>query len=61
MKRCPTAFLLALALAAAARTATAQAIPDNPEKLVFKPIQFQPPVAAEHRVLLKNGMVVYIA
>ena len=39
----------------------APAIPDRPEKLVFKPIQFQPPAARDHRVVLKNGMVVYIA
>ena len=41
--------------------APAPAIPDRPEKLVFKPIQFQPPAARDHRVVLKNGMVVYIA
>ena len=46
---------------APAAVAPAQAIPDRPEKLVFKPIQFQPPAAREHRVVLKNGMVVYIA
>ncbi len=62
MKRCPIALLLPLvALVAAAGTAVAQAIPDSPEKLVFQPIRFEPPAAADHRVLLKNGMVVFIA
>ncbi len=37
------------------------AIPDRPDKLVFKPLQFQPPVARDYRVVLRNGMVVYIA
>jgi len=54
----PTLALLALLVAA---PAAAQAIPDHPDKLVFQPIAFQPPVAKDHRVALKNGMVVYIA
>jgi predicted Zn-dependent peptidase len=37
------------------------AIPDRPEKLVFQPLQYTPPAAKDHRVVLKNGMVVYIA
>jgi predicted Zn-dependent peptidase len=41
--------------------ALAQQVVDNPEKLSFKPIAFEPPKAAEARVVLKNGMVVYIA
>jgi predicted Zn-dependent peptidase len=50
------------ASAAAPRPAAqAPAIPDRPEQLVFKPIQFQPPSARDHRVVLKNGMVVFIA
>ena len=60
MTRTATAALLLLALLPAA-PALAQAIPDNPDKLVFQPIAFQPPVAKDHRVVLKNGMVVYIA
>ncbi len=39
----------------------AQAIPDNPEKLVFKPIVYTPPAAKDFRVVLQNGMVVYVA
>jgi zinc protease len=59
MTRTATAALLALAILPA--TAVAQAIPDNPDKLLFKPIAFQPPAAKDYRVVLKNGMVVYIA
>jgi len=60
MTRTATAALLLLA-ALSATPALAQAIPDNPDKLVFQPIAFQPPVAKDYRVVLKNGMVVYIA
>ena len=60
MTRTATAALLLLALLPSA-PAVAQAIPDHPDKLVFQPIAFQPPVAKDHRVVLKNGMVVYIA
>jgi len=60
MTRPATAALLLLALLPAA-PAVAQAIPDNPEKLVFQPIVFRPPVAKDYRVVLKNGMVVTIA
>ena len=60
MTRAATAALLALTLLPAA-PAAAQAIPDHPDRLAFQPIAFQPPVAKDHRVVLKNGMVVYIA
>jgi zinc protease len=60
MTRATLAALLVTALLPA-RLATAQAVPDDPEKLVFQPIAFQPPVAKDYRVVLKNGMVVYIA
>lgn len=60
MTRTATAALLVAALLPAA-PAAAQAIPDHPDKLVFQPIAFQPPVARDHRVVLKNGMVVYVA
>lgn len=39
----------------------AQEIPARPEALTFKPIAYTPPVAKDHRVVLKNGMVVFIA
>jgi predicted Zn-dependent peptidase len=60
MTRAATAALLSLALLPAA-PAAAQAIPDHPNKLVFQPIAYEPPAAKDHRVVLKNGMVVYIA
>lgn len=60
MTRSTTAALLALALLPAA-PAAAQAIPDHPDELTFQPLQFEPPVAKDHRVVLKNGMVVYVA
>jgi predicted Zn-dependent peptidase len=60
MTRTATAFLLAATLLPAA-PAAAQAIPDHPDKLSFQPIAFQAPVAKDHRVVLKNGMVVFIA
>jgi zinc protease len=55
-----------LALAAAisaglALPAAAQPIPDHPDRLTFKPINFTVPRASDHRASLKNGMVVYIA
>lgn len=60
MTRAATAAVLAVTLLPAA-PAAAQAIPDHPDKLAFQPIAFQPPVAKDHRMVLKNGMVVYIA
>ncbi len=38
----------------------AQPIPERPEKLVFKTMDFQPPRAKELRTTLKNGVPVYI-
>jgi len=52
-------LLLLAALQAA--PAPAPAIPETPDKLVFKPLAYTPPRASDHRVVLKNGMVVYIA
>jgi zinc protease len=59
MNRSTTALLLAALLPAV--PAAAQPIPDHPDKLTFPPLAFQPPVARDYRVVLKNGMVVYIA
>ncbi|MFN8012162.1 MAG: pitrilysin family protein [Holophagaceae bacterium] len=53
------ASALALALAAAI-PASAQAIPDRPEKLAFKPIQYAVPKAKDFRVKLKNGITAYV-
>jgi zinc protease len=58
MNRATAALLLALLPAV---PAAAQAIPDHPDKLVFQPIAYEPPVAKDYRVVLKDGMVVYIA
>jgi predicted Zn-dependent peptidase len=56
----PIAGLL-LAAAVQAAPAPAQSIPAHPDALVFEPIAYTPPRAADHRVVLKNGMVVFIA
>ena len=61
MKRLLVPCLALAAVAAPAAPARAQAIPDSPDKLTFPPIVFQPPRAQDHRVVLKNGMVVFIA
>jgi predicted Zn-dependent peptidase len=54
--------LIAVGLSICAPAALlAQGIPDHPEKLRFKPIAFEPPSPKDHRVVLKNGMVVFIA
>jgi predicted Zn-dependent peptidase len=56
------ALLAAAGLAlAAAGPAAAQPIPDHPDQLAFQPIAFEPPSAKDHRVVLRNGMVVFIA
>jgi zinc protease len=49
-----------LALTHAASLASAQAIPDNPEKLTYAPLAYTPPAAKDYRVVLKNGIVAYI-
>ena len=51
---------LPLALALAASPAPAQEIPAHPDELTFEPIVFEPPKAADHRHVLKNGMVVFM-
>ncbi|HXY39194.1 MAG TPA: insulinase family protein, partial [Vicinamibacteria bacterium] len=62
MKRAIPGLALSLAAAAAIAEPPASApIPDRPDQLVFKPIEFQPPLARDHRVVLRNGMVVFIA
>lgn len=61
-RRIPSrASLLAFAAGlACASPMPAQAIPDRPEKLVFKPVQFSVPKAKEHRVKLRNGITAYL-
>jgi zinc protease len=51
---------LAVSLAAVAPLAFAQPIPAKPDQLKFAPISYTPPKAADHRVVLKNGMVVFV-
>ena len=60
MKRALAVITAALATLSA-RPAAAQAIPDHPDKLSFRPIAFTPPSAKDYRVVLKNGMIVFIA
>jgi zinc protease len=55
------ALLAAVLWSGLAASAVAQPIPDNPEKLTFKPIDFTPPRARDYRAPLKNGMVAYVA
>ena len=58
--RARIAALFVTAALGVAGPASAQ-IPDHPDKLVFQPIAYTPPDARAHRVVLKNGMVVFIA
>jgi zinc protease len=52
---------LTLVLGLLASPLLAQPIPASPDQLVFKPLVFNPPSAKDHRVVLRNGMVVFIA
>ncbi len=57
--------LLAIAAAAGILLAVpcavpAAEIPDRPEKLVFPPLNYEPPSAAKFRVALKSGPVAYV-
>ncbi len=51
---------IGLPLVLASSFTAAQTMADHPEKLTYAPITFTPPVAKEHRVVLKNGIVAYI-
>ncbi len=54
--------LLGLVVAASAPAKSAPGkIPDRPEKLRFPPLVYEPPVPADYRVQLKNGVVAYLA
>jgi zinc protease len=44
-----------------ASPAAAEAIADRPEKIVFKPLAYEPPAAADFRHVLPDGTVVYLA
>lgn len=51
----------ALAALLGAGPVVSEEIPAHPDQLTFAPIAFEPPVAKDHRVVLNNGMVVFIA
>lgn len=55
----PSAVFLVAALLCG--PAVAWQIVERPEQLAFKPIVYEPPRAKDARVVLNNGMVVYIA
>lgn len=61
MLRNATASIVLLAAGLAAAPAAAQPVPDHPEKLSFRPLAFTPPQAKDYRVVLPNGMVVFVA
>ena len=54
-------LLAALLLLVAAPPLLAQPIPERPDQLTFKPLVYEPPSPRDHRVVLKNGLVVFIA
>ena len=56
-----SAVALAVILLISPAGARAQAIPDHPDKLTYAPLLYEPPRAKDHKVVLKNGMVVFIA
>jgi predicted Zn-dependent peptidase len=51
----------ALVLALGASSVSGQEIPSHPDQLTFEPIVFEPPSPENHRHVLNNGMVVFIA
>jgi len=62
MSGCPSVLLLAAVLGCAAPAhPQAATIPGHPDRLTFKPLAYEPPRARDHRVVLHNGMVVFIA
>jgi zinc protease len=54
-------LLVAAVLAAFAASLQAQPVPDHPDKLQFQPLSFAPPSAKDSRIVLKNGMVAFVA
>lgn len=55
------AALAPAALLTATTMAGASAIPDRPEKIDFRPLEFQPPNAKDFRTTLSTGVPVYLA
>lgn len=54
------AAVVTVLLVAASAAATAQEIPAHPANLEFRPLDFEPPAAGEHRHVLSNGVVVFV-
>ena len=52
---------LLLALGPGSLRAEAPEIPAHPDQLVFAPLSFTPPSPRDYRVVLKNGMVAFVA
>lgn len=52
---------IALSLLLGSSLVFAQAIPDRPEKLSFKPLVFQAPKVKDYKTKLKNGIPLFIA
>ena len=57
----PTLLLGMAVLAPGPLAADGPEIPSHPDALSDEPIVFDPPSAADHRHVLDNGMVVFIA
>ncbi len=53
-------FTIPLLFSLVATAVAADAIPDRPEKLQFPPLKYEPPRAADYRVVLKSGPVAYV-
>ena len=60
-KRDLAAVLLAFGSAAAGPPARSQEIPPSPDKIAFEPLAYAPPSARDYRVVLRNGMVAFVA
>ena len=56
-----TLITVALVAQLSTSSAIAQMIPPRPEQLTFKPLSFTPPMAADFRHELSNGIVVFLA
>ena len=55
-----TASALALVILLQGATAAAQPIPAHPSELTYELLDFTPPVSADHRHELSNGVVVFV-
>jgi predicted Zn-dependent peptidase len=53
-------WLAALVVASATRVLAQEAIPEHPRDLKYPELRFAPPKAADHRIVLANGLRVYL-